>query len=266
MPMKLKLDDKGNVVVKDDMPVYVHDDGKEIPFDANATVAKIGALNGEAKSHRERAEAAEGKLVAFKGIEDPAKALQALETMKNIDASKLVDAGKVEEVKAAAIQAAKEQFAGVQKSLQDEIGTLKKNNEDLTSRYANEKIGGSFTRSPFIAEKIAIPADLVQAKFGNHFKIEDGKIIAYDNAGTKIYSRSRPGDVAEFDEALEILVDRYPQKDSILKGTTAAGGGATNNNASAGGKKQIKRADFDRMPAAEKAAAMKAGSGVQVVD
>lgn len=35
------------------LPVYVHDDGKEIGFDAVQAVGKISSLNGEAKSHRE---------------------------------------------------------------------------------------------------------------------------------------------------------------------------------------------------------------------
>ncbi|MER0133114.1 hypothetical protein KD913_25385 [Klebsiella pneumoniae] len=41
------------------LPVYVHDDGKEIGFDAVQAVGKISSLNGEAKSHREAKEAAE---------------------------------------------------------------------------------------------------------------------------------------------------------------------------------------------------------------
>lgn len=41
------------------LPVYVHDDGKEIGFDAAQAVGKISSLNGEAKSHREAKEAAE---------------------------------------------------------------------------------------------------------------------------------------------------------------------------------------------------------------
>ena len=45
--MKLKLDDKGNVALQDGKPVYVHEDGKEIPFDAPAAMAKISALNAE---------------------------------------------------------------------------------------------------------------------------------------------------------------------------------------------------------------------------
>lgn len=32
--MKLKLDENGYVVVQDGKPVYVHDDGKEVAFDA----------------------------------------------------------------------------------------------------------------------------------------------------------------------------------------------------------------------------------------
>ena len=50
--MKLKtveVEGTTYAVVEDGKPVYVHDDNKEIPFDAPGTVAKIGQLNGEAK-------------------------------------------------------------------------------------------------------------------------------------------------------------------------------------------------------------------------
>ena len=45
--MKLKLDANGNVVVENGMPVYIHDDGKEIPFDAVAAMTKITEWRGE---------------------------------------------------------------------------------------------------------------------------------------------------------------------------------------------------------------------------
>ena len=35
--------------------------------------------------------------------------------------------------------------------------------------------------------------------------------------GNEIYSRSRPGEKADFEEALEALVGAYPNKDAILK-------------------------------------------------
>jgi hypothetical protein len=108
--MKLKLDAEGHAVLQDGKPVYVHDDGKELSFDAPATVSTISRLNGEAKSHRERAETAEGKLKAFEGIEDPAAAKKAMATVKNLDDKKLVDAGEVEKVKNEAIAAVEAQI------------------------------------------------------------------------------------------------------------------------------------------------------------
>ena len=77
--MKLKLDEAGHAVLQDGKPIYIHDDGKEVPFDAAGTVATITRINGEAKSHRERAEAATTALKAFEGITDPAAAIKALQ-------------------------------------------------------------------------------------------------------------------------------------------------------------------------------------------
>jgi hypothetical protein len=244
--MKLKLDANGNAVLQDGKPVYVHDDGKEVAFDAPATVQTISRLNGEAKTHRERAEAAEAKLKPFEGIEDPAAARKALETVKNLDSKKLVDAGEVEKVKEEATKALKAQYEPI-------VTERDKLKADL---YA-EKIGGSFSRSKAIADKFAIPADLVQARFGNAFTIEDGKIVAKDQAGNKIYSRARPGELADFDEALEVLVDQYPYKDSILKGSGASGSGAGQGKQGAGGQKTMTRAQFEALDATARAAAVK---------
>lgn len=257
MKLKLKeIDGVSYAEVQDGKPVYVHDDGKEVAFDAPGTVAKIGQLNGEAKTHREAKEAAEAKLKSFEGIEDPAAAKKALETVKNLDDKKLVDAGEIERVKAEAIKAVEDKY----KPLQEERDTLR------TQLY-DEKIGGSFARSPLIngdKAKFAIPADLVQARFGKHFEVEDGKIVATDSNGNKIYSRSNPGEVAGFDEALEILVDQYPHKEHILRGSGGSGSGSKNGNGGGGGGKTLSRAEFDKLPPAEKAAKM--GEGFVVTD
>ena len=214
--MKLKLDDKGNAVLQDGKPVYVHDDGRDVAIDVPATVARIGALNGEAKGHRERAESAEAKLKTYEGITDPAAAIKALTTVKNLDDKKLVDAGEVEKVKQEAIKAVEEKYSPIVKE-----------RDTLQQQLVTEKIGGSFARSKFIADKMAIPADLVESRFGAAFKIEDGKVVAYDGNGSKVYSRSKPGELADFEESLELLVDAYPHKAHILKSSGASGGGAT---------------------------------------
>lgn len=249
--MKLKLDENGNVVVQDGKPVYVHDDGKEVAFDAAATVATISRLNAEAKNHREAKEEAQAALKSFEGIEDPAAARKALETVSNLDQKKLVDAGEIDKVK-----------EEIGKAFQVQLDEANKKAATLEQQFYDEKIGGQFGRSKYIGEKLAIPADLVQARFGQAFKIEDGQSVAYDQHGNKIYSRARPGEVADFDEAMEILVDHYPYKDSILKSSGASGGGAPNGGGGGGGEKTVDRKSFDAMGAGERSAFIKDGGKV----
>ena len=253
--MKLKtveVNGKQYAEIAEGKPVYVYDDGKEAGFDAGHAVATISRLNGEAKGHRERAEAAEASMKAFEGITDAAAARKALEVVKNLDDKKLVDAGEVERVKAEAI-----------KAVEDKYKPVLKERDTLQQQLVTEKIGGSFARSKLIADKLAIPADLVQARFGQHFKLEGGEVVAYDGSGNKLFSRSKPGEVAGFDEALEIIVDAYPHRDSILKSTGASGGGASNAGAGGGGgSKTIPRSQFDSMAPQQQMAHIKAGGQV----
>lgn len=255
--MPFKYDANGAIVVQEvngkNLPVFVHADGKDAPLDGDSTLATITRLNGEAKTHREAKEAAELALKPFKdsGITDVEAAKAALATVANLDSKKLVDAGEVQKVKDEAIKAVRAEYAPVVKKA-----------EKLEQELYGEKIGGAFARSKFIAEKVAVPADLLQSSFGSRFKIEDGKVVAYGADGNKVYSRTSPGNPADFEEALEILVDQYPHKASILKGSGASGGGAGGSgNAGAGGKKTMTRAQFNNLdPMAQSAAARDANT------
>lgn len=267
--MKLKLTEDGKAAVINDkgLPVYVRDDGTEVPFDAPATVATISRLNGEAKAHREAKEAAETKLAAFEGIEDPESAKKAIELAKNIDEGKLLQAGKVEEIKNAAKRAAEEQVAAANKANAEALKAAEADREKLRNELYSEKIGGSFDRSKLISEKFAIPADMVQARFGQSFKIEDGKIVAYDSANNRIFSAAKPGEFADFDEALEILVNNYPYKDQILKGANHSGSGAPRPNGGNGqGGKQMTQAQFAALSLADQAVTMTGPNPPTIVD
>lgn len=234
------------------LPVYVHDDGKEIGFDAAQAAGKITALNGEAKSHREAKEAAEANLAKFSGISDPAKALEAIEMMTKIDQKKLIDAGAVDQVK-----------ADITKSFQAQLDEASSKNKALEGQLYEALIGGSFSGSKFITDKIAIPSDMLQARFGQSFKVEEGKVVAYDGTGNKIYSRTKPGELAPFDEAIEFLVEQYPQKDHILKASGNNGGGSRTTQHSAG-QKTMKRDAFDALDQTGKQTALK--DGITIVD
>lgn len=248
--MPFKYDATGAIVVQEvdgkKLPVFVHADGKEAPFDGDSTISTISRLNGEAKGHRERAEKAEGTLKAFEGITDPQAAIKALATVKNLNDKQLVDAGEVEKVKAETI-----------KSVRAEFEPVVKERDTLKSELFDEKVGGAFARSKFIADKVAVPADMLRAAFGQRFAIQNGKMVATDANGQQIFSRTRHGEPADFDEALEIMVDSYPHKASILKGSGSSGSGAQGGGSGAGGKKTMTRAAFDALDPAAKAAAVK---------
>ncbi len=110
---------------------------------------------------------------------------------------------------------------------------------------------------------LAIPADLVQARFGQAFNIEAGKVVATDAAGNKVFSRRRPGEMAEFDEALEYLIEQYPHKDHILKASGHSGGGSQQTQPPLG-QKTLKRSAFDALDSGSKQAALK--DGMSIVD
>jgi hypothetical protein len=255
--MKLKLDDKGAVVVQDGKPVYVLPDGREIAHDAEATVATISRLNGEAKSHREAKEAAEAKLKPFEGIDDAEAARAALNTVKNIKDGELVAAGKVQEIKDAAAASARQAVADATRAAQKRGRLLSSSRPKLTSHLNNHIIGGSFTGSKFISEKLAIPADIAQKVFGDRFKVDGGKLVPLDATGNPIFSATRHGEHADFEEAISVMVQSYPNKEMILKGSGASGSGAGGGGGGgAGGKKTMSRAAFEKLdPAAQAATA-----------
>lgn len=151
--MKLKLDENGHVVVQDGKPVYVHDDGKEVAFDAPQTVATITRLNGEAKTHREAKEQFEAQVKAFEGL-DPVKVKEALGIVQNLDAKKLVDAGEVDKVKAEITDALK-------KTYEPQIQQLTTERDAVQQQLHSELIGGGFARSKYIQDNIAVPADMI---------------------------------------------------------------------------------------------------------
>jgi len=261
MPFKYNAD--GNIALDaDKKPIYINADGAEAPFDADSTVATISRLNGEAKAHRVAKEAAEAALKPFKdaGIEDPLAAADAIKLAKNIKDGDLVTAGKVQEIKDAATRTAQEQVANATRTAEEKQRELTEKNEKLTQNLNNHIIGGSFSSSKFIADKLAIPADIAQKVFGDRFKVDDGKLVPLDPAGNPIFSATRHGEHADFEEALQVMVNQYPNRNMILKGSGASGSGAQGGGTGTGGKKEIPRSQFDSMDPSARSGALKEGA------
>lgn len=85
-------------------------------------------------------------------------------------------------------------------------------------RVVAKHLTNVFSRSRFIAERLLISPEETHAKFADRFKVEaGGVVVGYDERAEKIYSREKPGEVAEFDEALEILTWTHPDREKIVK-------------------------------------------------
>jgi hypothetical protein len=131
----------------------------------------------------------------------------------------------------------------------------------LQSSLVAEKAGSRLAGSKTITEMLAVPIDIVQASLSDAFKLENGELVGYDKTGNKLYSRSNPGRVAQFDEAIQILISQHPHRDQILKGTRAAES-QSNDRGDASGSKSLNRAAFEALPPTKQMEVIKGGTTI----
>ena len=236
--MKLKKDENGHVVVEDGNPVYIHEDGKEIPFDALAATKKIRDLGEEQKGKRFNVNAIQEQLDQYKNADgdyyDPQKVQQAFTTLENLDAQKLVDVEGVERLKAEMAKAYVEKNEKLLASFDKERSEYKKAIGSKEDVIFDLMVRQKFATSPTILEKTLLPADMAAEYFGKNFQVvvsSDGKPSVIGNInGEKIFSRENPGDPAGFEEALNVVIDSYPMKDRIMRATDGGSGSQGNFN------------------------------------
>lgn len=231
--MKLKtveIEGKNYAEIDNDGRVLYDDGGKEFAFDADQTYQKIQELTNESKNHRESKESLDKELKKIS------------KQIEGVDLSKMVDAGKLDEVR-----------AEVAKSYQSQLDESTQAREKLEQQYNSEKLNSAFASSKFINDSLAVPPDMALSTFGSRFKIEDGKLLATDASGNMIYSRKRPGEPADFDEAISQIVEAYPYKDRILKASNQSGTGGDGGSNDGGVQRTVTRAEFDGMNAVQRA-------------
>ena len=220
----LALDTGGN-------PIFVKDDGSE----ASVEAATISRLNGENKTLRERGDKALADLKNYEGL-DAVKAREALETVAKLGDKKLVENGEVEKLK-----------NQINEQYQTKIRELETKNQVTEAERDNLIRRTAIQGSKFIQERVAVPAEMFESVMAKNFKVEDGKVVPYDLAGNKVMSNKKFGEIADIDEAFEIIVGGYAHKDTILKAPNMSGTGNTGAGAGAAGSKTIVRADFEKL-------------------
>ena len=230
----------GIAVNEKGLPIMVGDDGVETAIDAIHLYSKIPSLQEEAKNHRLKANEIQVEFDTFKeaytGIEDPAKALDALTRMQDIEGQKLIDAKDAEALRIQLQDAHDKELSGIKKTYDEKIAELSGLVSSQQADIFDSLVLQNFNNSQWFAgeaPKTHLVPEIAKDHFGKHFKVEKnsaGKtvVIGYhlggENDGQKIFSIERPGEIAGFDEAMSMIIDKHPQRDNILK--SSFGGGA----------------------------------------
>ena len=196
------------------------------------TTEEVEGLSSALGKERTARAEAEKKLKAFDGIEDPDKARDALRTVENLDADKRKNAEEMERQFEA-------RLAPIKKQLEDAEAERSR----LSSELYEERVTGFFLRSTFVGEKLAIPPRAAAAMYGKHFKLEDGKVVAYDAAGNVIYGDD--GKPADPEQAIQRLINADPDRDRLLKGAPGGSGSPADRGGEGGIANPWKRETFN---------------------
>jgi len=111
-------------------------------------------------------------------------------------------------------------------------------------------INSQFNKSPYFSGDkplTTLTPDIAANHFGKHFRIEgegsDAKVVGSID-GNDILSRKRHGEPASFEEAIEVIIEKYPMKDRIMSAGHQGGHNSQGNRGNAGNGKVVDRADM----------------------
>ena len=242
MPLQLKLDEetKAPIVDEEGKILYIDDeDQKEVYLNPPELYGKVIQLGQENKKHRDKHQLLVELYKPFEGIDNieewKTKADEALEKVANFNDKDLVKAEKVEALKKEISEAWEKKLLAKDVSIADMQKAHNEAIDKLNGQIRTLLVSNKFSNSKFFSGEnpvTILPASIAEDHFGKHFQVEvndDGvpEIKAYYN-GDEILSRANPGKYADFEEAIEIIIDRYPDKDRIIRSTkkgSGAGGG-----------------------------------------
>jgi hypothetical protein len=231
---KLQMDEEGHVVVRGDKIVYLDDAETEIELDWAHAISKVRAVSDERDAARSELKAAQKELTGLKskyGDLDVDQARQAIQTVTDLDSSKLVEAGKVDQIRSELKTTFESQVDNVKAEYVEAI-----EERDMLLRAKDRKIydlmvSNQFRASEYVTSQLLIPPGKAELIYRDHFVIVDDVLVPlFDpDAGEKaekVYSKARPGELADFEEAIKLIVERDPDKERIVKGKQASGSGA----------------------------------------
>lgn len=251
MSWKLKINEetKAPVVTDEGKIIYINPDGEELPLDPPMMYEKIQTMGKDNQKDREKYRAMRDKFSIFDSIEDIVKwkeeAETALQTVANFNEKDFLKADKVEQLKKDINSAWEDKIRQKEQAQaeKDKVAmdlVAKKDAQIRSLLVSNQFAGSSFFNGA--DSKTLLPPDLAESYFGKYFKVEESddgnlSIKAYNEMGDIITSKLNPGEPAAFEEAIGMIIDRYPRKDQILRASAGGSGGGGGIGGGGGGDK-----------------------------
>ena len=174
------------------------------------------------KLANEEKTALEAKLKSFEGID--VEAVKVL--LKEKADAALADAekkGEFDRVKAAMIEQAAAEKAEIEAKFKTSQEAISAKDEVI----AKLTFGNSFASSEFIRNDMHLSSDKAQLLYGRFFEVgKDGVMVAYDTpvgSSTRTPLVNAKGENLSFDEALRKIVDKDPDKETLLKSKVIPG-------------------------------------------
>lgn len=176
------------------------------------------------EAERKAAEAAE-KLAAYEGV-DPEKVKELLRKEAEAERQAAEARGDFERVKSMMA----EEHERETKSLKDRIAELEERNTQAKKVIDDLTIGHSFANSSYIRNSLTLTPAKARQLYNGHFELRDGVIVGYDKpAGTPGRAElvDASGNPLSFDEAFKRIIEKDPDRDSLLKANVAPGSGSS---------------------------------------
>ncbi len=120
------------------------------------------------------------------------------------------------------------------------------------------KVATLFHQSEYVRNNMEMPAGMIADYFGKYFKLDGDTVTAADENGV-IYSRERIGELAGFDEALDIILGNHHLRGAVMKPARERSAAKHQAPGQPPASKVMPRASFDAMNPRQKMSFMKSG-------
>lgn len=176
---------------------------------------EVMSKKSELKAANEAATKAKEALDAYGGV-DPEKVKALLKQEADAEKAALEAKGDFDRLR----EVMKEEHQKEMATVKEELEALKKSDAQKNQKINDLTIGAKFSTSEFIGKDLVIPSTKARQLYGSHFEMEGDRIVGYDKpAGqperTKIVDGG--GDPVSFDEAMKRIIDKDPDKTSLMK-------------------------------------------------